>query len=605
MRPQANASLILLQKALAVHQKGDLATAEELYKKVLLKLPRHFEANYLYGMLKLHQEDWAAAETQLAKAIDLNPAHLDTYFDHAGVLEQLARDEEALTRYDHLIATKPDFPDALMRRGAVLRRLGRATDALEDFALALKIDPGNADAWFQQGNAQHDLFAYADARQSYGTALSLRPDFIEAWFNLGNTCKDSYLLTDALAAYDRALAVQPDFYEALSNRGYVLMQLQRPREALQAYDQALALDDDSADLWFNRGSTLEALRRFDEAAESYARARELNPDASSAAWNDALMQLLQGDFQNGWRAYESRWFTGQMQGQQRHFTQPLWLGDFPLEGKTILLHAEQGFGDTLQFVRYVPLVAAMGARVILEVQPALVKLLANVPGAVEVISTQRSVPPSFDVHCPLMSLPLACQSFSESEIPRAPYLLPEAGAWNAWALRLPHNRALRVGLVWAGSSAQTHPDAIRIDAQRSLPFDALSPVVELAREHAGLEFYSIQVGETALEQLRSHPLAPQVRDCSAALHDFADTSGLLAHLDLLISVDTSVCHLAGALGKPVWLLNRFNTCWRWQLDRSDTPWYPGVRIFRQAQADDWSEVIGQVRTALQQQLRQH
>lgn len=605
MRQQANPSLILLQKALALHQKGDLAPAEELYKKVLLKLPRHFEANYLYGMLKLHQEDWAAAEAQLAKAIDLNPGHLDTYFDHAGALEQLGRDEEAVARYDHLIATKPDFSDALLRRGTALRRLGRSAEALEDFARTLKMNPDNPDAWFQQGNAQHDLFAYSDARQSYSSALTLRPDFIEAWFNLGNTCKDSYLLEEALAAYDRALTVKPDFYQALSNRGYVLVQLQRPLEALQAYDQALALDDSSADLWFNRGSTLETLRRFDEATDSYDRARQLNPDASSAPWNDALMQLLQGDYQNGWRAYEARWYTEQMQGQLRHFTEPLWLGDFSLEGKTILLHAEQGFGDTLQFVRYVPLVAAMGARVILEVQPALVKLLGNVPGAAEVISSQRFMRPAFDVHCPLMSLPLACQSFSEEDIPRAPYLLPEASAWNDWAQRLPHNRALRVGLVWAGSSAQTHPDAVRIDGQRSLPFDALAPVVELAREHAQLEFYSVQVGDTALAQLHSHPLASHVKDCSGALRDFADTSGLLAHLDLLISVDTSVCHLAGALGKPVWLLNRVNTCWRWQLDRSDTPWYPSFTIFRQTQTDDWNEVIAQVRSALQQRLTQH
>ena len=605
MRQQANPSLILLQKALALHQKGDLAPAEELYKKVLLKLPRHFEANYLYGMLKLHQEDWAAAEAQLAKAIDLNPAHLDTYFDHAGVLEQLGRDEEAIARYDHLIAAKPDFPEALIRRGAALRRLGRPQEALKDFAQALNLNPDNADAWFQQGNAQHDLSAYAEARRSYGSAIALRQDFIEAWFNLGNTCKDSKLLEAALTAYDRALSVQPDFYEAHSNRGYVLAQLQHPEEALRAYDKALELDDRSADLWFNRGATLETLRRFDEAALSYARARELNPDAASASWNDALMQLLQGDYRNGWPAYEARWDTGQMQGQLRQFAEPLWLGDFPLAGKTILLHAEQGFGDTLQFVRYVPLVAAMGARVILEVQPALVKLLGNVPGVTEVISGQHSARPPFDAHCPLMSLPLACQSFSEADIPRAPYLLPDVGAWSDWAQRLPHNRALRVGLVWAGSSAQTHPDAVRIDGQRSLPFDALAPVVELAREHAQLEFYSLQVGDTALAQLHAHPLASHVKDCSGALRDFADTSGLLAHLDLLISVDTSVCHLAGALGKPVWLLNRVNTCWRWQLDRSDTSWYPSFTIFRQSRTDEWDEVIAQVRSALQQYLPQH
>ncbi|ALU90703.1 tetratricopeptide repeat protein [Herbaspirillum rubrisubalbicans] len=602
MRQQANASLILLQKALALHQKGDLAPAEELYKKVLAKLPKHFEANYLYGMLKLHQEDWEAAEAQLAHAIELNPDHPDTYFDHAGALVHLGRDDEAVQRYDQILTHNPAFTDALLARGAALRRLKRSREALADFERAVALAPDNADAWFQLGNSQHEHYGYRDARASYERAVALRPDFIEAWFNLGNTCKDSYQFEEALRAYDRAIQEQPDFFEAQSNRGYVLFKMQRPMEALEAYDRALALDDSSPDLWFNRGSTLEQLYRFNEATECYRRARELKPDANSATWNDALLKLRQGDFANGWKAFESRWATEQMRAQVRHFLQPLWLGEQSLQGKTILIHAEQGFGDTLQFVRYLPRVAALGARVILEVPPALLRLLAKVPGAAEVISSEQFLRPGFDYHCPLMSLPLACQSLSEADIPRAPYLLPEADAWAGWLQRLPHNRALRVGLVWAGSSAQTHPEAVRIDEQRSLPFAALAPVVELAREHSRLEFYSVQMGEAAVAQLRAHPLSAHVRDCSPELHDFADTSGLVANLDLLISVDTSVCHLAGALGKPVWLLNRVNTCWRWQLERSDTPWYPSFTIFRQTQATDWSEVIAQVRAALQQQL---
>lgn len=602
MHPQANASLILLQKALALHQKGKLGPAEDLYKKVLVKLPRHFEANYLYGMLKLHQEDWEAAEAQLAKAIELNPEHADTYFDHAGALVHLGRDAEAVERYTQILAHNPAFPEALLARGAALRRLQLNAEAQADLERAVTLAPDNADAWFQLGNLQHERYAYGDARESYERAVALRPDFIEAWFNLGNTCKDSYQLDQALRAYDRAVEVQPDFFEAHSNRGFVLFKMLRPVEALAAYDRALELDDSSPDLWFNRGSTLEQLYRFDEATECYRRARALKPDTNSAAWNEALVKLRQGDFAQGWPAYESRWATEQMRSQARQFLQPLWLGEQSLQGKTLLVHAEQGFGDTLQFVRYLPLVAAMGARVILEVQPALVRLLAKVPGAAEVIGSDHFMLPGFDYHCPLMSLPLACKSFSEADIPRAPYLLPEAGAWAGWLQRLPHNRALRVGLVWAGSSAQTHPDAVRIDGERSLPFHALAPVVELAREHAQLEFYSVQVGEAALAQLRADPLAAHVQDCSGQLRDFADTSGLIANLDLLISVDTAVCHLAGALGKPVWLLNRVNTCWRWQLERSDTPWYPSMRLFRQSQSGDWSDVIAEVRSALLQQL---
>ncbi|QDD65898.1 tetratricopeptide repeat protein [Herbaspirillum seropedicae] len=602
MRQQANANQILLQKALALHQKGQLAPAEELYKKVLAKLPRHFEANYLYGMLKLHQEDWETAEAQLAKAIELNPDHLDTYFDHAGALAHLGRDDEAVARYDLVLTVNADFVEALLARGAALRRLGRNREALADLERATALAPDNADAWFQRGNVLHDSYAYGDARESYERAVALRPDFIEAWFNLGNTCKDGNQLDQALRAYDRALEVQPDFFEAISNRGYVLFKMQRPAEALQAYDRALALDESAPDLWFNRGSTLEQLYRFEEASESYRRAKALKPDAGSATWNEALMQLRQGDFVNGWKGFETRWATEQMRGQQRQFMQPLWLGEQPLEGKTILLHAEQGFGDTLQFVRYAPLLAAHGARVILEVQPALTRQLAGLPGVTQVIGTDHFMRPPFDFHCPLMSLPLACKTFSEADIPRAPYLLPEASSWAAWHQRLPRNRALRVGLVWAGSSAQTHPDAVRIDGERSLPFATLAPLVELAREHAGLEFYSLQVGQDAVAQLHAHPLASLVRDCSPELHDFAETGALLANLDLLITVDTSVCHLAGALGRPVWLLNRHNGCWRWQVEREDSPWYGGMTIFGQRTAGQWDEVIARVRAALQQQL---
>jgi len=602
MHPQANASQILLQKALALHQKGQLGPAEELYKKVLVKLPRHFEANYLYGMLKLHQEDWEAAEAQLAKAIELNPDHRDTYFDHAGALVHLGRDAEAVQRYNQILAQNPDFPEALLARGGALRRLKMSREALEDLQRAASLAPDNADAWFQLGNLQHERYAYRDARECYERAVALRPDFIEAWFNLGNTCKDNFQFDQALRAYDHALEVQPDFFEAQSNRGFVLFKMHRPMEALQAYDRAMALDDSSPDLWFNRGSTLEQLFRFEEATECYRRARELKPNASSAAWNDALLKLRQGDFAQGWPAFETRWETEQMLSQRRQFLQPLWLGETALYGKTILIHAEQGFGDTLQFVRYLPRVAALGARVILEVPPALLRLLAKAPGAAEVISSEQFIRPSFDFHCPLMSLPLACKSFSQADIPRAPYLLPDAGAWTGWLQRLPQNRALRVGLVWAGSSAQTHRDAVRIDGERSLPFEALAPLVTLAEDHPQLEFHSVQVGQAAVAQQHAHPLGARVHDHSLQLGDFAETSGLVAHLDLLISVDTSVCHLAGALGTPVWLLNRANTCWRWQLERSDTPWYRDFRLFRQANTGDWNDVIAEVRAALLQQL---
>ncbi|MBB5391435.1 MULTISPECIES: tetratricopeptide repeat protein [unclassified Herbaspirillum] len=598
MRQQANAATILLQQALALHQKGQMAPAEALYKKALAKAPGHFEANYLYGMLKLHQEDWDAAEMQLGKAIKLNPRHVDTYFDHAGALEHLGRDQDAVQSYDRVIELKPDFADAFIKRAQVLRRLGRSRDALADCDKAVAIAPDNAEAWFQRGNCQYDQFNFRESQESYKRAVALRPDFIEALFNLGNAHKDFYRFGDALEAYDRALAAAPDFTQAHINRGYVLFRLHRPHEALEAYDRALALDDSSHDLWFNRAATLEELRRFDEAKESYRRAQMLDPATNSARWNEALMQLRQGDFRNGWQQYEARWETRQMQDQRRSFQQPLWLGQESLQGKTILLHAEQGFGDTLQFARYVSVVAAKGAKVILEVQPALERLMRTVPGVSEVVARGGALHRAFDFHCPLMSLPLACQTFSEDAIPRAPYLSTDPGQWAAWHRRLPQNRALRVGLAWSGSSQSTDPSAVAIDAMRSVAFAELAPIVELARSRGGVEFVSLQVGEAAVAQLQAHPLRDRVHDFSAQLTDFSETAALVANLDLVISVDTSVCHLAGALGKPVWLLDRFNGCWRWQVDRTDSPWYQNFTIFRQDTQGDWSGVVAQMQEAL-------
>ena len=602
MRQPANAATVLLQQALALHQKGQMAPAEALYKKALAKAPGHFETNYLYGMLKLHQEDWDAAEAQLEKAIQLNPQHVDTYFDHAGALEHLGRDEDALRSYDRAIELQPEFADAFIKRAQVLRRLKRNRDALADCDKAVAIAPDNADAWFQRGNCMYDDFRFREAQESYKRAVALRPDFIEALFNLGNAHKDFYRFDDALDAYDRAIAAAPDFPQAHTNRGYVLSRLHRPHEALEAYDRALALDDSSPDLWFNRASTLEELRRFDEAKESYRRAQMLQPATNSAQWNQALMQLRQGDFRNGWQQYEARWETRQMQSLRRNFRQPLWLGKESLQGKTILLHAEQGFGDTLQFARYVPVIAAKGAKVILEVQPALMQLMRNLPGVSEVAATGMAQLRDFDFHCPLMSLPLACETFSEDAIPRAPYLSADTGKWAAWFQRLPYNRALRVGLAWSGSSALTDPSAVAIDATRSVAFAELAPIVELARSQGGVEFVSLQVGEAAVAQLRSHPLRDHVHDFSAHLSDFSETAALVANLDLVISVDTSVCHLAGALGKPVWLLNRFNGCWRWQVDRADTPWYQNFTIFRQDTQGDWRTVVMQMQDALAQHL---
>jgi hypothetical protein len=302
---------------------------------------------------------------------------------------------------------------------------------------------------------------------------------------------------------------------------------------------------------------------------------------------------LTGDFVRGWRRFEWRWETADLSPTKRHFVQTQWLGAKDIAGKTILLHAEQGFGDTLQFCRCVPLVAELGARVILEVPKPLRTLMGTLPCMVQIVS-QGGPLPEFDLHCPLLSLPLAFETRIETIPAQIPYLTVPDDKRSAWRDRLGRHERLRVGLVWSGDPRKHQSNANRGDRRRSIRFDQLAPVLDVA----GCEFYSLQKGEDAVAQLRESALRDRVIDWTDDFHDFADTAALVGNLDLVITIDTSVAHLAGALGKPFWLLNRYDTCWRWLLDRDDSPWYAAARLFRQDETRVWDSTIARVRAAL-------
>jgi Glycosyltransferase family 9 (heptosyltransferase) len=312
-----------------------------------------------------------------------------------------------------------------------------------------------------------------------------------------------------------------------------------------------------------------------------------------------VCRLLIGDFARGWREHEWRWETAQLRMVKRRFSQPLWTGADDLAGRTVLLHAEQGFGDTIQFCRYVPRVVERGASVILEVQKPLVELMSGLAGAAQIVPRGEALP-DFDLHCPLLSLPLAFGTRLETIPSRTPYLAAPEHKICAWRDRLSEHEIgkrerPRIGVVWAGHPRKGLPGANRIDRQRSLQFDQLAPILEVR----DCEFYSLQKGDDAQAQLRNGALSHRITDWSADFDDFSDTAALIANLDLVIAVDTAVAHLAGALDKPFWLINRYNTCWRWLLDRDDSPWYPSARLFRQDETRDWYPVIARIASALQ------
>jgi tetratricopeptide (TPR) repeat protein len=560
--------------------------------------PDYAEAHSNRGNTLRQLQRYTDAVDACDRALALAPGFADAHCNRGSALHALERFDEALASFDRALALRPAYHDALCSRSAALHALKRYDEALVACDRTIALQPGYAEAHCNRGNTLRELRRYDEAVEACDRALALAPDYAEAHCNRGNALHVLQRFDEALASFDRALALRPGYADALCNRGAALHALRRYDEALAACDRSIALQPDHAQAHSNRGVTLQDLMRCDEALPSYDRALALRPDFAGARNNAALCRLLTGDFERGWQDNEWRWQTEQLANERRNFPRPLWLGSDKLKGRTILVHAEQGFGDTLQFCRYIPLVASRGARVVLEVQRPLRDLMRTLAGAAQVISRGESLP-AFDLHCPMLSLPLALQTRLDTIPARTPYLAALESKVRAWRDRFGAHEKPRVGLVWAGNPRKELADCYRVDALRSMEFAKLAPLLEVS----DCEFYSLQKGDDAVTQLRESILRQHVVDWTDDLHDFSDTAALIENLDLVITVDTAVAHLAGALNKPIWLLNRYNTCWRWLRDREDSPWYPTARLFRQDASRRWDGVVVRVCEALRDRAR--
>jgi tetratricopeptide (TPR) repeat protein len=552
----------LLDQAVALQQNGAYAEAEDLYREILKLRPKHFDAIQLLGALALQSGRLEEGIELLKKAVAINGMQAPIHSNLAFAYNALRRFKEGLASANRALALQANFVDALNNRG----------------------------------NALAGLDASAEALVSFERALKLRPEFAQAWNNRACVLRDLGRPADALASCDEAIALQPDYADAWSNRANALSDLNRPQDAQQSYQRALEFAPAFADAWNNLGLTLADLNQHEEALQSYERALSLSPGFAEAHWNASLCLLQLGRLEEGWQKYEWRWKRNRIAASQRIFEQPLWLGDFSIAGKTILLHAEQGLGDTLQFCRYAARVSGLGAKVVLEVPSELMRLLTNLDGVTQLIEQGQPLP-SFNCHCPLLSLPLAFKTELASIPGSTPYLFADAQASQRWAERITRDAeggGLRVGLVWAGGSRPHVAELRKNDARRSIALEALRPILEVPH----VRFYSLQKGPAAQQRAQMPDLGQQIVDYTEDLADFADTAALVANLDVVISVDTAVAHLAGALGKPVWILNRFDTCWRWMLEREDSPWYPSARLFRQPLLGDWDSAIESARAAL-------
>ena len=566
----------------ALLAQGRLPDAVAAYEWALLARPDHVEAlcNRGAALAELGRHDEALASYD--RVLELRDNHAEALSNRGSALKAMGHLDDALASYDRALTVRTDDAPTLFNRGVILHELHRFEEALASYDRALALRADHAATLSNRGDVLRALGRLDDALASYDYALTARPEYAEALSNRGNVLKALGRFDDALASYDTALRLNPAYPEALSNRAVTLLAQGRLDEAIESCDRALALRADSIEALNNRASVLQELGRFDEALATYDRIARSAPDYAQAQLNRALLLLLTGDFALGWPAYE--WRRKLPSWVERGFAQAEWSGE-EIAGKRLLLHAEQGFGDTVQFARYAELAAARGAEIILEVQPPLAPLLTGLFG-VEVVAAGRGELPAFDLHCPLLSLPHVFATTLATIPARASYIGAPAERIAAWAPRLPKD-GLRVGLAWSG-----HRDNAR-DNERSIAFARLLPLLDVA----GTSFVSLQKDVRAgdSDDVRR---CGNIFDISGELLDFADTAAVIAELDLVITVDTAVAHLAGAMGKPVWVLLPRVPDFRWLLDRATSPWYPSARLFRKGQTDTWDDVIACVAAEL-------
>lgn len=607
------------QLAVAHTGAGRLAEAEALCRQILTVQPTHAGALHRLGVVALatghypaavdllsqavtflpsepsfHSDLGAAcrlvgqfdrAASSLRHAVALDPNLPDPHLNLAELLTLLGQPREALESARHGVALRPDYALAHNNLGTVLATLGEQAAALDAFQRAVALQPGFPEAWCNAGTALSELGRLPEASAAFARAIALRPAYPEACHGLGHCQLKLQQWELAMASFQRALSLDPHQARSHNGLGQVCLEIGRSDEALQHCRRAIELQPDLAEAHGNLAVAHTALGEFAAAHQSYRRALQLRPDFPALRWNRSLLLLLEGEYEEGWREYEQRRFIPGSPAAVHASRTPSWTGQ-PITGQTLIVHAEEGFGDTVHFARYLPLLRerAAAARVIFVCQPEMVALLASIGPAVEVVAQSRSgetESPAADWHALLQSLPLLLEKYRPLRT-GGPYLEADSARRAGWRSRLNGNTGLRVGLAWAGNPAHRNDRARSIDAAHLLPL----------LQVPGATFYSLQVlprGDSAA-LLCGHGLI----DHTVEIRDFADTAALIAELDLVISVDSAAAHLAGALGRPVWTLLPAVPDWRWGLQRENTPWYPSMWLFRQSQPGDWRGVIQRV-----------
>ncbi len=627
---------VSLDNAIHFINTKNLIKAKVICRKLIDDEINAFDAHQLMGSILLYEEQPLEALGYFDKALLINNKVSLVWSNRSVALMNLGKFQDALSSVNQALSLDHQFADALFNKANILSKMNRYDEALIFIDDYLAQKPNVGPGWTFKGNFHFKLKQFNTAIPAFQEALRFDPESLEVLINLGLAFAETGLYEDGIAYLEKALKISPNTYQIALNMGVVFDKMGKFQKAKEYMQQAKQLSPNSADVllnlgivcqkvdgalddslscfnrlitsnaknsiyYFNRGVTLDRLTRLDEAIHDYDNAIALSDKVSSIQprWNRSLSLLCNGDLQRGWEEYETRFELDQMENKVFHQANfhKRWNGDPNLiKAKQFLVLAEQGLGDTFQFSRYIRYLVEMGADITFMVQSPLMDLYKSFTVPVRLLDLNQPAP-YFDYYCSLMSLPHLLRDSVHGISSEIFYLKADPIKVEKWATRLGPPSGKRVGLIWSGGF-RPDPGLWLVNKRRNIELSKLSKL-----KMDGIEFHSLQIGELPESELLVHYLqnweGPKIENHAEYLKDFSETAALLENLDLLISVDTSTPHLAGVLGKPVWLLNRFDTCWRWMLQRSDTPWYPSFRIFRQKAPDDWGSVVDEVKEALQ------
>ncbi len=537
----------MIYTALEYHRNGDLSQAEILYKRILKKQPDNVDILHMLGLIYAARGDFDSAVRLIKKTININPSNYHAFYNLANIYRDNKCYNEAIDCYQKAINYYPDFVDAFYNLGVLYQEIGRLNDAIKCYQKAIQINPNLFNVHFNLGNAFYDMGFIEEAIISYRNAIKLNPRFTAAYYNLAN----------------------------------ILKEREQNDEAIILYKKALQLEPANIDLYHNIGILLHNKGLIEEAIKYYKKAISLNYNLAEIHFDLAFALLSIGNFEEGWIEYQ--WRT-KLKNHSFEFKEPEWEGT--INDCCLLLYEEQGFGDTIQFVRYCNIVANKGVKIVLLCSESLKSIMENVKGIAGVYSYKEQLP-EFDFHCTLSKLPLIFRTDLNNIPSDVPYISVAQVLINYWRNKLNSEKHFKVGLTWAGNPEHEN------DKNRSCPLEKFLPLFKLKN----VEFYSLQVGASSLKKIEK-PEGINIIDLTEDIKDFSDTAALIENLDLVISVDTVIVHLAGALGKKVWTLLPFSSDWRWMINRDDSPWYPTMKLFRQPKPGDWDSVIEMVYSEL-------